>query len=223
MGDNSGASGDDAKPAHSVTITSFAIAKTETTIGQYRIFCKATGKPMPEQTPSWGWHDDDPMVNVEWYDAVDYCNWLTSIDRDGHIYRLPTEAEYEYAARGGSKSHNYIYSGSNKAGDVCWDNTNSGGHPHAVATLKPNELGIYDMSGNVLEWCNDRYDSVYYAVSPSLNPNGSESGTTRVIRGGSWGEGDIGCRVSSRMDVTPYARGNFFGIGFRVATSNLSK
>ncbi len=151
----------------------------------------------------WGWQNNYPMFHVSWYDAVAYCNWLSIRSglqpcyyiKDGGVicnmkkngYRLPTEAEWEYAARGGNKSKNYKYSGSNNYNDVAWvdDNTFMTG-PRAVGTKKPNELGIYDMSGNVWEWCTDFYSPFYYKNSPVNNPVNTSPTGYRSIRGGSW-------------------------------------
>ncbi len=152
----------------------------------------------------WGFKSNYPMFHVSWFDAIAYCNWLSiktglqpcySINADGGIecdyskngYRLPTEAEWEYAARGGNKSHNYRFSGSNNFNEVAWvdDNTLLTG-PRPVGTKKPNELGIYDMSGNVWEWCNDYYSSFYYSNSPEDNPVNKSPTGYRSLRGGSW-------------------------------------
>lgn len=159
--------------------------------------------PMPTQK-WWGWGEDLPMFHITWYDAVSFCNWLSakeglqkcySMNADGGIevdinkngYRLPTEAEWEYAARGGNKSKKTLYSGSSSPSSVCWyDETTALKGPKKVGTKAPNELGIYDMCGNVWEWCSDFYAKDYYAKCPKSNPINLNISPYRVIRGGSW-------------------------------------
>jgi formylglycine-generating enzyme required for sulfatase activity len=130
-------------------------------------------------------------------------------------YRLPTEAEWEYAARGGKKTKGYKYSGSNKLKDVAWYSDNSGSQIHDVATKSPNELGLYDMSGNVFEWCWDWYGP--YTEEKQTNPVGPSSGYYRVGRGGSWGHYSDYCRVAYRSDRGPYSRD--IDLGFRLVRS----
>ncbi|MBR3766219.1 MAG: SUMF1/EgtB/PvdO family nonheme iron enzyme, partial [Muribaculaceae bacterium] len=137
----------------------------------------------------------------------------------GKTFRLPTEAEWEYAARGGNKSKGYKYSGSNTIGDVAWYNSNSSAMTHQVGTKAPNELGLYDMSGNVWECCSDWHDENYYSSSPSNNPTGPTSGSYRVDRGGSWGNNARSCRVSYRDRSTPDYRDCYYG--FRLVCSSL--
>jgi len=167
MGSNDGDS--DEKPVHSVTVSSFYVGKFEVTQKEYQ---NVMGK-----NPSYFKGENNPVENVTWYDAVKYCNKRSekegrtpsyningnnvTCDFSANGYRLPTEAEWEYAARGGNKSQNYKYSGSNKIGDVAWYDSNSGLRTHPVGQKAPNELGIYDMTGNVWEWCWDWYDGNY--------------------------------------------------------------
>lgn len=195
MGDKWGLSNKDQRPTHEVTLKSFNISQTEVTVAQYRYYCNATGTAMPKE-PDWGWQDNDPIVNVSWQDAMNYTNWLS--DKLDQKVRLPYEAEWEYAARGGSESKGYKYSGGNNIDKVGWYDGNSGKKTHTVASKKANELGIYDMSGNVWEWCMDIYGSDYYANSPKNNPKGADKGERRVIRGGGWGLDASFCSVAYR-------------------------
>ncbi len=135
----------------------------------------------------------------------------------GKHYRLPTEAEWEYVARGGKQSQDYKYSGSNNIDEVAWYTGNSGGNTHPVGTKASNELGIYDMSGNVWEWCSDLYDKNYYTYSPQNNPQGSARSTGRVLRGGSWFNIADYCRVANRLGNYPFSIYNYYG--FRIALS----
>ncbi|MCF7814936.1 MAG: SUMF1/EgtB/PvdO family nonheme iron enzyme, partial [Candidatus Cloacimonetes bacterium] len=179
----------DEKPIHSVTVSDFYIGKYEVTQKEW--------KAVMGSNPS-NWKGDNlPVEKVSWYDAVEFCNKKSekeglqkcyngsganiTCDFSKNGYRLPTEAEWEYAARGGNKSRNYKYSGSNKIDDVAWYTSNSGSKTHNVGTKQANELGIHDMSGNVWEWCNDWYDKNYYSSSPKNNPKGAYSGSYRIL------------------------------------------
>ena len=130
----------------------------------------------------------------------------------GKTFRLPTEAEWEFAARGGKKNTGYRFAGSNNIGTVAWYSSNSDGTTHPVATKAPNELGLYDMSGNVFEYCADWYSADYYSNSPEMNPAGPEEGTFRVIRGGSWMDPIDASRVTSRYSTTPTYRSKCYGL-----------
>lgn len=213
MGRNSGSS--DEKPVHSVTVSSFSIGKYPVTVGQYKKFCESTGRQMPKDTPSWGWNNSHPMVLVNYNDAVAYCNWLG--EEYGGDWRLPTEAEWEYAAKGGNKSNGYTYSGSNDLETVGWFSDNAGGQTNRVGRKKANELGIYDMSGNVWEWCRDWYVDDYYANSPKNNPRGPATGSYRLLRGGSFNYSSAESHVANRSILTPDLL--FFTLGFRVVLS----
>ena len=165
-------------------------------------------------------YNDYPVVGVTWEQANAFCAWRTDYLLKGlgpearfiQRYRLPTEAEWEYAARGGNKSRHYKYSGSDNIDEVAWYNNNSGRSTHAVGTKSPNELGIYDMSGNVWEWCSDWYGG--YSAGAQTNPQGPSSGSRRVLRGGSWNNNARNCRVSNRYNKDPN-NGNFY-IGLRL-------
>jgi formylglycine-generating enzyme required for sulfatase activity len=154
--------------------------------------------------------DNLPINNVSWDDAKEFISKLNALT--SKLYRLPTEAEWEFAARGGNKSQGYKYSGSNTIERVGWANV---ARMHPVGRKQPNELGIYDMSGNITEWCSDWYSESYYSDSPQNNPNGPSIGFRRVLRGGSW-EGRVrNSRVSNRQHRTPDDRNIY--TGFRLA------
>jgi len=212
MGSNSGNSKE--KPVHSVTVSDFSMSKTEVTFEQYDVFCDATGRDKPDDR-GWG-RGDRPVMNVSWHDVTAFCEWMTI--QSGKTYRLPTEAEWEYAARGGNKSKGYRYSGSNTISSVGWYDDNSGGKPHPVAQKQPNELGLYDMSGNVWEWCSDWYGEESYSSSPQNNPQGPNSGKERVLRGGGWNSYVDDCRVALRYSSVPDNWG-FNDGGFRLVLS----
>jgi sulfatase modifying factor 1 len=196
-------------PSHSVTLSSFRMAKTETTVAQYRAYCKATGQEIRYK----GWTDKEPIVHVSWDDAVAYCKWLS--DKTAKFYRLPTEAEWEYAARGGNKSNGYEYSGSDVSSAVSWNTENSDRGIHDCGLKKPNELGLYDMSGNVYEWCQDWYGR--YDADSQTNPNGAKTGSYRVLRGGCFLSVAAICRVADRDYNSPDFSN--FCLGFRVVLS----
>lgn len=181
-----------------------------------------------------------PVERITWYEAIEYCNrksliegltpvysingyyiginWAAApieCDWEANGYRLPTEAEWEYAAKGGEKSKGYIFSGGNNDKKVAWHYGNSKMKTHFIGRKTPNELGLYDMSGNVWEYCWDFYDSSYYYAPDTLNnPRGPQSGSNIVIRGGSWYDPDSFSRLSYRTGVFPTTRENY--IGFRV-------
>ena len=195
MGNEEELGNKDQLPIHEVTLNSFNMSQTEVTVAQYRYYCNETGVGMPKE-PSWGWQDNHPIVNVSWRDAMDYADWLSGQLKQKA--RLPYEAEWEYAARGGKKSKGFKFSGGNDAIDVSWYDENSKNKTNAVARKKSNELGLYDMSGNAFEWCMDKYDQNYYANSPKENPKGATEGNRRVIRGGGWNLNTKFSRVAFR-------------------------
>jgi len=237
MGDTWGDGYNDEKPTHKVTFTyDFYIGKYETTFDEYDAFCDATGRSKPYDE-GWG-RGNRPIIYVSWRDAISYCNWVSEkeglpkayasngnlLDKEGRAttdlskvvgYRLPTEAEWEYAARGGNKSKGYRYSGSNNIDDVAWYRMNSELKTQGVGEKAPNELGIYDMSGNVWELCGDWYDSGYYTKSPKTNPYNYTPGSDRVGRGGGWGTDATHTQVAFRSGDLP--TGTFHSLGFRIA------
>ena len=190
------------KPTHSVTLSNYYIGETEVT--------QALWEAVMGRNPSLCKGDNRPVEMVSWEDCQTFIQKLNRLT--GRKFRLPTEAEWEYAARGGKKSRGYKYSGSNDIGSVAWYTSNSS-QTHEVKTKQANELGLYDMSGNVWEWCQDWYGS--YGVSAQTNPTGASSGSYRVFRGGSWYGNARLCRSSRRVSDTPaYRNGN---LGLRLA------
>jgi len=222
MGSNDGA--DDEKPVHTVTLSNYYIGKYEVTQKQWQA--------VMGNNPSYFKGDNLPVEQVSWYDVQAFLRKLNQIT--GKHYRLPTEAEWEYAARGGNKSRGYTYSGSDNLDQVAWYWKNSGNEVlsgdwstdklkynncriHPVGQKTPNELSIYDMSGNVFEWCSDWHNANYYSHSLETNPQVLLSGTRRVNRGGSWGSKAVYCRVADRNKWKPVIR--YYTSGFRLALS----
>ena len=177
---------DNEKPVHRVTLSGYYIGMYEVT--------QELWEAVMGSNPSYHAASQYPVESVSWNDCKEFVSRLSSLT--GMIFRLPTEAEWEYAARGGNKSLHYKYSGSDNIDDVAWYWDNSGKKTHAVGTKSPNELGIYDMSGNVWEWCSDRYGD--YSAGAQTNPQGPSAGSDRVLRGGRWGSRARYCRVSNR-------------------------
>ncbi|MDX2136163.1 MAG: formylglycine-generating enzyme family protein [Saprospiraceae bacterium] len=200
---------DDEKPAHQVTLNDFYIGETEVTQKQWRA---VMGEDPPELR--FKGCDDCPVENVSWNDIRQFLQKLNARS-GGARYRLPTEAEWEYAARGGARSKGYRYAGGNTLGAVAWYDGNAGSKTHPVKGNAANELGLYDMSGNVREWCADWYGD--YPEGPVKNPTGAASGVGRVIRGGSWSLTPRHCRAAYRGNNSPGFRIN--GVGFRLAAS----
>ena len=197
------------KPVHRVKLSPYHMSKCEITQAQW--------KAVMGTAPSYFTGDSLPVEKVSWYDAQTFCKKLS--EKTGKKYTLPTEAQWEYAARGGKKSKRYKFSGGHNLNEVAWNTNNSGDKTHDVGSKTANELGLCDMSGNVWEWCADwiltDLSQNYYNISPLENPTGAESGEYRTLRGGSWhASGLDGCRVSFRAGDLPYSAENF--IGFRV-------
>lgn len=190
----------DEKPVHSVTLSGYYIGKTEVT--------QALWQAVMGSNPSYFEGDDLPVEQVSWDDCQEFIRKLNSLT--GQNFRLPTEAEWEFACRGGNNSRGYKYSGSNYIDNVAWYDGNSGDKTHPVATKSPNELGIYDMSGNVWEWCADWYGD--YSSGRQTNPKGPYDGSHRVFRGGSWNSIAWFCRSSFRYNFIPTDRISFLGL-----------
>lgn len=219
-GEQTGCSNDET-PTHQVTLSAYEIGKYEVTQKEWWTVMTS----FPSQFNG----DSRPVEQVSWYDVITFCNTLSKREGltpvytvDGTTvtanwsangYRLPTEAEWEYAARGGPHMTNTLYSGSNTIGSVAWYNIESNNSTQNGGLKGPNKLGIYDMSGNVWEWCWDRYGK--YPSSSQTNPTGPTSGSVRISRGGSWFHYAEFCRVSYRGGASPYSKVNF--TGFRVA------
>lgn len=212
------------QPKHRVKVDGFWIYRDLVSVSQYRSFCQATGSAMPNE-PSYGWKDDNPIVNVSWDDAEAFCKWAGC--------RLPYEAEWEYAARGrntgldGSKRTIFVWGDNvpdarvaNLADETFlksgyYDSPNfqifrsyKDGHATAspVNAFAPNNVGLRDMAGNVLEWCEDWFDPNYYSVSPAENPQGPSTGTKRVLRGGAFDTIPTITRIARRLSNTPNIR-----------------
>jgi len=223
------------KPAHQVTISSFLISTFEVTYDEYDLFCESTGRSKPYD---WKYgRGKKPVTGIEWYDAIEYCNWLSlqegltpcyKIDKTksdkknknrfdkkkwmiicdftSSGYRLPTDSEWEYAARGGKLSKGFVCAGSNGCDEVSWYFGNSKSAMHDVGLKKPNELGLYDMNGNAWEFCWDWFEE--YKVDSAVDPKGPSGGTGKVIRGGEF--------RTAITDLTVFIRGNSetVGIGY---------
>jgi len=223
MGSTSGDANE--APIHNVTLSNFSISKYEITNAQYATFMNAVGASSngsvigteyldmddndiqinytSGQFVAQSGKENNPVIEVSWFGAKAYAEYYGG--------RLPTEAEWEFAARGGNSSNGYTYSGSNTIGDVAWYNSNSGDLTHSVGTKNANELGIYDMTGNVWEWTNDWYGTNYYSISPSSDPQGPTTGTGRVEHGGSWDDSANYCRIAYRSGGDPTNTASILG------------
>lgn len=206
----------DESPNHLVTVSDFYIGKYEVTQAQWEAVMGTSVSQQRDkagETSLSGVGSNYPMYYVSWTEVQEFISRLNALT--GKEYRLPTEAEWEYAARGGNKSKGYKYSGSNFIEQVAWYKSNSGNGTHPVGSKSPNELGIYDMSGNVWEWCYDRYGS--YGSGAEINPVGPSSGERRVNRGGGWYSSASDCRVAYRRSGAPSDRSIY--LGFRLVLS----
>lgn len=257
MGDAKGE--DDEKPVHKVTVSDFYLSKYEVTVAEFKAFVDATGyKTVAEEAgmsfvwTGYNWESKDdvdwrcdtkgrplssgdynhPVIHVAWKDAVAYCAWLSR--QSGKTCRLPTEAEWEYAAGNGAKHTRFSWGnkppGKKKVANVAdqsarnaisdgqiFEKYNDGfDYTSPVGSFLPNKLGLYDMTGNVWEWCSDWYSSEYYAESPERNPKGPKTGDKRAWRGGSWVNVEFASRITFRSYGEPDAV-NFAFVGFRVA------
>jgi formylglycine-generating enzyme required for sulfatase activity len=195
----------DEKPTHQVTLSSFYINKYEVT--------QALWSAVMGSNPSrFKGCDQCPVEQVSWNAVQEFIRKLNAMT--GRRYRLPTEAEWEYAARGGRNSRGYKYSGSNNPGQVAWFRDNSSDKTHPVGQKQANELGLYDMSGNVYEWCSDWYGD--YSSQSQTDPKGPSSGSYLVYRGGSWTYGSWDIRLSDRNSSLPEF--SYGSLGFRLVS-----
>jgi formylglycine-generating enzyme required for sulfatase activity len=194
----------DENPIHQVTLSSYYIGETEVT--------QALWMAVMGANPSYFKGDNRPVERVSWNACQTFINKLNALT--GKNFRLPTEAEWEYAARGGRISQGYQYSGSNNVSEVAWY-TDDASQTCVVKTKAPNELGIYDMSGNVWEWCQDWYSSSSYNSEDASNPQGPTSGSKRVSRGASWYDNAWSCRSARRNPLSPSLQ--TFNLGLRLA------
>lgn len=208
------------KPIHSVTVSDFYLGKFPVTQKQWQA--------VKGNNPSHFKGENNPVENVSWFDAVAFCNKLSLLNRLDLVYkinnsdvtlltgargyRLPTEAEWEFAARGGIQSKGYKYAGSNKVGEVAEYEGNNWNSPKSVGGKKPNELGLYDLSGNVLEWCQDWEGN--YSYKSQTNPTGAASGSHRIVRGGNYANFKQFCKVAYRSAGPPDER--YYYCGFRL-------
>ncbi len=242
MGTDRPGAAENAKPAHTVKLESFWIGKYEVTVREFSLFISDTRHVTTADSLGFSWvyngrdwvqgenvnwtNDisgklievadmDVPVMHVSWADAMSYCDWLSKKTRQK--FRLPTEAEWEFAARGGNKSNGYQYSGSNSLAAVGWFEGNAGKKVYKVGQKTANELGIYDMSGNVMEWCFDFYSESHYKTATPGNLYGPASGTEKVARGGSWFTPETLCRATYRVAYPATSRGG--NIGFRLSRS----
>lgn len=205
MGDTFGDGGNNEKPVHRVCVKDFYLGKYPVTQMQWTMDMAIN----PSLEPTCG--IACPVENVSWNDVQDFIKKLSA--RTGKPYRLPTEAEWEYAARSGGRNEKWAgTSNENELGGYAWFYNNSQFHSHPVGEKKPNELGLYDMTGNVWEWMSDNYDEGYYAKSPIDEPTGSNTGPKRSLRGGYWGDFPSWIRITRRIGLDPTAKAAGYGV-----------
>src|ERR1700722_3337472 len=204
---------DDEKPAHRVWVDGFQLATFQTTNAQYALFLESMGHAPPSL-----WNDPDfnhpkqPVVAVSWFEAVAYCDWLSDLHKQK--FRLPTEAEWERAARGGVEGEMYPWGDCQPENLPDYANRWKSG-PEQVGLYAPNAYGLFNMGDNVHEWCSDWYDASYYSVSPERNPQGPPSSIRRASRGGSWRHQIKVTRTAARSSIPPQLK--YADYGFRVA------
>ena len=216
--DSDGDAEDHEKPQHRVRITEAFY------LGVYPVTQEEYQQVMGSNPSHFTGDPRLPVEMVSWEDAVEFCNQLSALPEEqaaGRFYRLPTEAEWEYACRAGSRTVYSFGDSAESLGDYAWYLGNSGRKTHPVGQKKPNAWGLYDMHGNVLEWCSDRFGHRYYADSPLEDPTGPASATDPVRRGGSWIDGAGSCRAACRHAGGPWFRSG--DMGFRVAAVPLSQ
>jgi formylglycine-generating enzyme required for sulfatase activity len=206
------------RPTHWVWVDAFEIAETQVTVAEYARFIELT-----KRTPPATWHDPNfnrpnhPVTAVSWFDAVAYCQWLSDVS--GSLYRLPTEAEWERAARRGMEGALYPWGDDPPTSQLGYaDRWKSG--PEPVRQSQPNECGLFEMCENVHEWCSDWFDPNYYAISPERNPQGPETGTRKSSRGGSWRHHIKIARCAARSSIPPEFE--YEDYGFRVVRTRKS-
>ncbi len=259
MGSNSSEAGKDEQPVHNVTLSDYYLGTTEVTYGQFKSFIAASSYKTDAEKNGYSWiyekewkkkdginwrhnaagetqnNNEHPVIHVSYNDALAYCKWLSQ--KTGRTFRLPTEAEWEYAAGNGSQHTKYSWGNgvptTSNGGNVADETKSPTGSSWSkkfegyndgywltapVAQFGSNRYGLYDMTGNVWEWCSDWYGEDFYSSSPSHNPTGPSSGKKRVIRGGSWSYYPAYCRVANRDDLNP--ANSYINVGFRLASSS---
>ena len=205
---------DEERPVHRVSVAPFRLGRCQVTNAEYDEFRHATGREMPPFRTQPEFADPaQPVVGVSWFDAVAYCDWLSA--QFGERFRLPTEAEWEFAARGGLEQRLYPVGRRSRCSSGPDYRARWAHAPERVGTAAPNGFGLYDMCENVHEWCADWYDPGYYAVSPIDNPQGPATGTRRASRGGAWRHQIKIARCAARSSIPPEFR--YADYGFRVA------
>ena len=191
----------DEMPVHQVTLSSYYMGQTEVTQELWEAV-------MGSNPSHFNTDPNCPVENVSWNQCQEFIAQLNALT--GKSFRLPTEAEWEYAARGGKRSNGYTYAGSNDIDEVGWYKDNSGESTHPVGMKKANELGLFDMTGNVCEWCFDRYG--YYTEAAQTNPTGPETGSSKTYRGGSWQRLATNCRIARRNYFAPTSVRTYMGL-----------